>query len=124
MSLLFALAALVTSQEGFEVSPRARNLLAAAVVLFFFAALGGLLANVPRRYEQAGMPALDRLVSPELWAGPLAPAARRTAEVRVKILGRARKVNKLKARAVTSAFAAEVLAVACVAVAVADVLLS
>jgi hypothetical protein len=122
VSLLFGLAAVVTSQKGFKVSDSARGLLLVGVGFFFVAAVAGLVANIPLRYREVDPASLRALVVPEHWDAPLSPGERNAASARLEVLERAQRANELKGRLVLVAFAAEVVAVGFVAAAVGVIL--
>jgi hypothetical protein len=122
VTLLFGLAAVVTSRTSFNVPDSARFVLVAAVGFFFLAAMGGLLANLPWRYAEVDEDDLRRLVQPAHWDRSFEVAARRTTEARIGILSSARETNAIKAAAVSGALLAEVVAVALVATSVGIVL--
>jgi hypothetical protein len=123
VSLLFALAAVVTRSQDFVVPDAARALLVLALVLFLVAGVAGIVANYPVRYELIALPDLERLVQPEAWEGDAAVAGRRIAEVSVKVLAVARAKNELKGKALVAGMVAEVAAVTVVAASVAVILL-
>ena len=123
VSLLFGLAAVVTSRKGFSVPFSARVLLLLAVVAFIAAALGGLAANLPlREYLEPEPESLRELTELDSWEAEVSIGARAIALARVDVLAAAREANDLKAVAVILAFAAEVVAIGLVAAAVGIVL--
>jgi hypothetical protein len=122
VSLLFGLAAVVVSQEKFELPVAARGLLIGSVALFLVAGFCGLRANRLLDYERVEPSELRRLVSPALWPKPIVPAARRTAEVRVKMLATAQEQDDKKAKSVRRGLKAEVAALVLVTAAVCDLL--
>jgi hypothetical protein len=123
VSLLFALGAVVTDSKGFSVSVASRALLVLALVLFLLAAVAGIIANYPVRYELIALADLKRLVAPEAWDGAPGPAERRVAEVGVDVLAVARRKNQLKGEALVAGMVAEVGAVTAVAASVAVMLI-
>jgi len=123
VSLLFALAAVVTSAKNFDLPDNARVLLVVTLVLFVLAAVGGIVANWPLSYHQVQTENLHRLISKENWNAPPGIAARRIAEAQVSILERARKLNLVKARALLAAMTTQILAVTALATAVAIILI-
>jgi hypothetical protein len=123
VSLLFGLAAVVTTAKGFDLPQAARVLLVATLVLFVLAAVGGILSNWPLGYHQVQTENLHRLISKENWIAPPGVAAWRIAEAQVSILERARKLNEVKARALLAAMTTQILAVTTLATAVAIILI-
>ncbi|HEV8681174.1 MAG TPA: hypothetical protein VGS09_00135 [Actinomycetota bacterium] len=124
VSLLFGLAAIVTSTEGFEAPYAARVLLAVALGFFLGAAVLGIAVNAPRGYEEAASDNLRLLTEQEFWEARQAIGSRRAAEVRVEILQNARGANGRKARLLLWAMGLEVAAVAIVGAAVVVVLIA
>lgn len=123
-TLLFGLAAFAKTSPHLSLPAAGIGCLVAAVVLFVFAAAAGLITNAPLgTYEEAGIKPLQKRVEPKDWfdTGVL-EAYRKDAQINVDILEAARKANKKKAWLLTLAVALDVLAIACVAVAVALVL--
>lgn len=115
VSLLFGLGAVVTSNKLFNVPDLARSLLVVAVVLFVLAALADLLLNSPREYEEAELAYLESLSSKEVWEASASLGGRRAAQMRLKVLGKARQVNRDKAKWLVGAVVFEVGAVGFVA---------
>lgn len=115
VSLLLALAALLTKGANFELPGAARAPLVLSCVLFVGAALLGLSANWPLNYRQLAVADLRGLLSEELWEGSSAVASRRVAEARAGVLETARKLNHVKGRLLIAAMLAEVAAVAALA---------
>lgn len=119
VTLLFALAALVTEAEGIRLPETSRRLLVAAVVLFVAAGILGIFTNKPLRYAEPGTDWLRKLTVPKVWDYTTAPlAARRAAEARVASIESFRDKNKEKVRLLTAAITAQVIAVSALAVAV------
>jgi hypothetical protein len=123
VSLLFALGAVVTHSKGVHMSATSRALLVLALVLFLVAAVSGIVANYPVRYELIATSDLRRLVEPEAWNGDPDPASRRVAEVSVNVLASARANNEVKGKALVAGMVAEVAAVTVVAASVVVMLL-
>jgi hypothetical protein len=120
-TLLFGFAALTSSKKA--LPPDAKDLLIAALALFVFAAVGGLITNFPRRYAEADVKAMGKRVSYEEWHDPhVAEAYRSNARLNYHIVRHARKVNRNKALTLWAAFACELLALVCVAASVALVI--
>jgi hypothetical protein len=98
--------------------------LIAAVVVFVLAAAAGLWTTIPIGYEEGALKNLQNRVEPKGWFDPeVLEAYRRDAQLNVDILSAARTANRKKAWGLTFAVGLDVLAIACVAVAVAFVLL-
>lgn len=123
VSLLFGLAAIVTSAEGFEAPDTARILLTVALAFFLGAAVSGIRANTPRGYQEALLQDLMRLTEQQFWEARSEIGSRRSAEVRVVILGNARAANGRKANLLAWAMSLEVGAVGIVGAAVVVILL-
>ena len=70
------------------------------------------------KYKDLTVNQLEQWVKPALWEKRADPAARRTAEARVKVLWRARNRNGLKAGALIAAIITQVVAIGLVAAAV------
>jgi hydrogenase maturation factor HypF (carbamoyltransferase family) len=87
-------------------------LAAVSIGTFVAAMIAGLLVNVPRRsYEAAAADDLERIVaSEEYWAAPPEIGMRRSAEVQVKMVRKARASNDAKADQLTLAIALEIAA--------------
>src|SRR5262249_12281036 len=88
VSLLFALAALITTRKQFHIPPSAQLILLLAVAFFVIAATGRLLANVPLRYANADHRDLARFLKGDLWVDrlwgmPFPPAERRAADLQL-----------------------------------------
>ena len=130
VTLLFGLAALSTaSAKGNPLHHEETVWLAIGLVLFFVAASLALATNLPLNYEgpqtpdpkKPDMPSLaDRVNAKPEDTGAVADYA--VADVRLKILGSARQKNGWKAKLIFAALTAEVLAVACVAISVFELL--
>jgi hypothetical protein len=110
VTLLFGFRALV-DQRGADFGDFARWLIAGSLAAFVGAAVAAILANRPRSYEEADVNALDRLTSEEFWLAALTLGTRRSAELNVSVLRRARTANASKARALAWAFGFQLLAI-------------
>jgi hypothetical protein len=126
VTLLFGLAALSTaSAKGNPLHHKESVFLAIALVLFLAAGLLALLTNVPLKYEGLALPDpkkpeapsfLDRLnANPE---DSYKDAVYAVADVRLTILTSAQRQNGRKGKLLFGALIAEVAAVACVAIAI------
>lgn len=109
-TLLFGLAALVTGVEGYTLPSDARNVLIFAFVAFAISALLGLSATWPMKYIEARSEDLTRLTEPEYWNSPADIGERRSAELRVRVMTRARNRNRIKAWFVTAGMTLEFVA--------------
>jgi hypothetical protein len=124
VTLLFALAAVVTGSKSFSGVDRApKVLLVIALALFIIAALGGILTNWPLGYGEPNPSDLTRLIATE-WSSSVQEATAATAEARADVIGVAKSRNDLKATALVAAMVAEVLAVFFVALSVTKILLA
>lgn len=132
VTLLFGLAALSTSSaKGNPLHHEESVFLAVALVLFFAAGLLALLTNIPLGYAGPDLPDAKKPEKPSfgdrLNADPqdsYAGAVYAVADVRLTILTSAQKQNGLKGKLLFAALIAEVLAVACVAVAIFELIVS
>lgn len=116
VTLLFGLRALV-SESGADLGEVSRWLIAGSLVAFVGAAIAAIIANRPRSYEEAEIDALERLTNEEFWLAAIAIGTRRSAELNVSILRRARSANAYKARALAWAFGFQLLAIGLLALA-------
>lgn len=118
VTLIFAIAQFVLRGKVIATVPSASKwLLTIAAGTFVGAAIGGLLANIPR---DVGRPVSSKIAE-ELdseWSKPAAPAEKTVALVRARQLQKLEGVNDVAARAVLGGLAAEVLAIALAAAAV------
>lgn len=115
VSLLLALAALVSGADTFDLPPEARVFLIMSCILFVAAALLGLSTNWPLAYRQLAIVDLKSLLDEKLWEGSFAVASRRVAEARAGVLQQARKLNRLKGRLLLAGMLVEVTAVVALA---------
>ena len=83
----------------------------------------GIVAGFPLTYRVPELAPLDRLLADDVWRGRGVTTARRLAEAKLAMLETSRNGNRLKGGALIVGFAAELLAVALVAAAVAVVLI-
>jgi hypothetical protein len=120
--LLFALAALSTKESQTFVLPDAsRGWLSAALVLFFLAAFAALVTNLPLSYAAVKTEAIRARLK-ESPVRDADEAAKDIALTRVKALKSAKAKNAVKGWALFAGIGCEILAVGCVAVAIAQVL--
>jgi len=124
VSLLFGLAALVTTSKQFVLPGLARALLVLSLPLFLLAAILGIKANVPMQYQEAGPEGLKGLLDPEFWNAPAARGIFESAEARLAILTSYRQQTTIKASALVRAMWAEVVGVCLVAIAVGVILMT
>lgn len=132
VTLLFGLAALSTaSAKGNPLHHEESVFLAVALVLFFVAGVLALLTNVPLGYEGPDLPDPRKPEKPSfgdrLNADPEdshEASLYAVADVRLTILASAQKQNGRKAKLLFAALIAEVAAVACVAVAIFELIVN
>ena len=132
VTLLFGLAALSTaSANGNPLHHEESVFLAVALVLFFVAGVLALLTNVPLGYAGPDLPDLKKPEKPSfgdrLNADPedsYGASLYAVADVRLTILASAQKQNGRKAKLLFAALIAEVAAVACVAVAIFELIIN
>jgi hypothetical protein len=122
VTLLFGLAALTTKPQGYAVPDGAVFAFILALVAFVTAGVLGIVINQPRKYQEADVAELRRLIAPHFWGADESIGPMRTAELRVKVLESARTRNRGKARLLFWAAVAQVVAVSLVAIGVAVVL--
>ncbi len=116
VTLIFAIAQfLPRSKVVVRVPGASRWLLAIAVAAFVVAAVGGLLANIPR---VMGRPRLSDELVKSRWSEPTAAAEKSVAFARAHQLKELESANDGAARAVVGGLAAAVLAIAMAAAAV------
>ena len=116
-TLLFALAAVSTQVDSFQLSGWSRGFLIAAVVTFLGAAGFAIATNYPLDYDEVKPSELRDAVK-NRWSDDERVAERMTSFTRLKVLETARSRNDLKAELLLWATGLEVAGVACVAVAV------
>jgi hypothetical protein len=122
VTLLFGLAALTTKTSDFTLKGGAKTALVVALCFLLSSAVAGVVVNAPLQYSEADPGALMRLLDEQFWWGDPAIGRRRTAELEIKQVARARKMNSLKARLLVAGLAAEILGVLAVAAAVLQIL--
>lgn len=121
VTLLFALAAIQTSRKGFVLPADARVWLEWALVIFVLAAILAVATNMPLPYKTARPSDLQSAIE-EFWGDQADEATQMTSATRVAFLERAQLINQVKGYLLLSAFVAEVVAVALLAVAVTKVM--
>jgi hypothetical protein len=117
VSLLFALVAALTGAEGFALPTDARPWLAVAAGAFVLAAIGGILTNIPGRYQSPHTPALDAVVETR-WSDSPEEAEREVAATQIEIFAVAKEINTRKGEILIAAVVLEVTAVIFLAIAV------
>jgi hypothetical protein len=117
VSLLFALVAVLTGAEDFELPGDAQPWLLAAAAAFVVAGIGGILTNAPGRYRSAQAASLEELID-EGWSDAPEDAEGEVAAANVEVFKRAKVVNELKGRILVAAIAIELLAVVFLAIAI------
>lgn len=124
VTILFGLLAIAsrTDERVVAVPHTARLLVVLALPCLFAAMLAGIAAGFPLKYVVPQAAPLDRLVADDVWRGRGATTAQRIAKAKLDMLKTSRRRNRFKGWALIGGFAAEVVAVALVAVAVAVVL--
>lgn len=119
VTLVFALAAVVTGTSKFKLADSSKGVLALSLVLFAAAAAYGILTNMPGGdYVEAEASSLKRLLDEQFWLGPVEIAQRRVAELEVALISAAREENNRKADLLRLGLGCEVFGVLAVAAAV------
>jgi type VI protein secretion system component VasK len=119
--LLFGLAALTTKAGNSEPFSSAEKLwLAIALILFVAAAIAALGTNWPLKYKNTDLAGLVEAL--EAGQSSAEDAHAEVAFTRIEVLERAREKNRLKGRLLYGAVSLEVAAVACVGVAIFEVI--
>ena len=122
VTLVLAVAALVTGAKDFELSDGARHWLLGALIAFVAAAVLGVLCNAPLEYNEPGSTMESWLE--KHWEGTAGAALKATALADLQTLRVARNKNGGKARLLTWAIASEVAGLLFVAIAAGLALLS
>jgi MFS family permease len=121
VSLLFGLTSVLTGAVGYHLPHGSRGWILAALVCFVVAAIAAILTNLPLNYSGVTADALKKTID-ERWEDSAAEAEREVALTEVTVIRRAKARNRLKGRALVFAITAEIVAVLCLAVAVAVIL--
>lgn len=126
VTILFALAALVSGAEDFELDGVQSLLLAGAVVLFTAAAIQGIRVNTPTSdYIEPENDWLTKILKPEFWNHEEAELGERiSAEARVQIITSYRAVLEDRANVLKVGMWCEVGGIALVAITVGSILFS
>lgn len=123
VSLLFGLTAVLTGTADYQLPHASRSWILAALVCFVAAAIAAILTNLPLKYSGVTANALKTVIE-ERWEDSRVGAEREIALTELKVLRRAKQRNRLKGRSLIIAIGAEIIAVLCLAVAVATILYS
>jgi hypothetical protein len=118
VTLLFAIAAVVTKNEHLTLPCPARWLLGFAAGFFVVAAGVGIYTNAPARYLQVDPQSLNSLLDAEEFGKTDPDARRELTMARLAELANARDRNQFKAQMVVTAMIFQVLAVLLTVVAV------
>jgi hypothetical protein len=110
VTLVLAIAALVTRQRTFVLPPDARDRLSYAVVAFVIAALLAIATYAPQRTRVTDPAQLAALL-PRLWERGADFALKKVTATRVEQLALTQQSNDWKARALLGAVSAQVIAV-------------
>ena len=121
-TLLFALTAGLTAAARFILPGLARAPLLLALVSFVLSAVFGLAANLPLKYREPTPAGLAKLISNNYWKAPAEVGEMRVAEAQVAGLAAARAANNLKVALLTTGIILELVAVALLAWAIAEIL--
>lgn len=112
VTLLFALAALVTSDETFVLEDCSKLLLAGAAISFSVAAVLAIFIQKPLLYQEPGISWLKTVTGASVWDKvPETTASRRAAEARVNSIASFREKNVVKVRLLTTALSFEAAAI-------------
>jgi hypothetical protein len=120
VTLVFGLAAIATATATGKSSPLGhaeRLWLTGAVCAFVLSSVPALLTNWPMKYKGTDAPSLGERLKAEPEDKPQ-HVERDLAELQLEILERAEEKNRLKGEFLTAALVLEIVAVACVCVAV------
>jgi hypothetical protein len=124
VGVLFGLLAVIGGTTQFELPAEARSWFGVALVALTLSAIGGLLVNMPLAYEEADPEALKSLLfnpdgswAPE-WEESAIEGSKRVAQANIKLLGVARKKNRVKSRILFYSQITEVVGVGLLAIAI------
>lgn len=118
VTLLFALAAVVTNLKTFTPGGGTKDFLIVALVLFVAATCCGITANDPTRYGEPTVTSLRGLLTDGAWIGDVPSAQRQVAQMEITMIEEARRANNRKAWYLRIGLSLEILGVAAVAIAV------
>jgi hypothetical protein len=118
VTLLLAIAALVTSTKTFALGTVPKVTLGVSLVAFVVAAILGILINFPRSsYQEAKLDDVKKLVDdPAEWKASFEVGSQDTAAASLDILRAMRTVNTDKAQSLQRAMIAEIVAIGLLAV--------
>jgi hypothetical protein len=123
VTLLFGLSGAITARQGYSLPGLARVLLVVSALLFVAAACLGILISRPVSHRESDPDWMEETTQPSNWTMDGAEASRLTARSRLRIIESGRVNNDKKAKRLTWAITAEVLAIVLVAVTVIVVLI-
>lgn len=121
VSLLFGLAAILTGAADYALPDASKPWIIGALAAFVLAGISAILTNVPLRYRGPTADALKGVIE-DRWDDAPATAEREVALTQVKVIRRAKRLNRLKGRALAIAISVEILGALSLAVAVAIIL--
>lgn len=117
VTLLLALAALVTKQQNFRLTAGARHLVVAAVLAFVGSAVLAIATYIPRPTRATDPGTLPDEIR-ERWEGTPDSARKKTTITRIEYLQESRRSNNWKAAALLMAMLVQVAALVLLALAV------
>jgi hypothetical protein len=123
VTLLLALASVITKTGGLTPSLGPRLLLLAALVAFVISATLGIYCNAPLHMKELDPGSLGGLTDEDVWMEPGYHAQRELSLAQLEILATQRGANEIKARVLLMAASVEVAAVLLTGMAAAVVLL-
>lgn len=124
VTVLLALAGLITKRSDFHLTVASEVLLSIAALLLVAGAVAAVLTNVPRGYDEVSDAHLTEITAEGAWhKQDIGEAARLVADLRREVVASARSQNQQKAMWLLAAIALEVAATMCVAATVLDILL-
>jgi len=117
VSLLFALVAILTGVDKYELPNGAEPWLGIALGAFAISSLAGILTNAPLRYRSVEASEL-RKATRKFWGDSPDKAEKRVAVTEVEVLETAKSINTIKAWILVAAIGFQLLAVICLALAI------
>ena len=123
VTLLLALAAVVTSVEEFRPSNATRWLFAVSALFFVGAAGLGIYCNAPTKYVDFEAASLRSLLDPQDWSTPGPDAERQVAEARIEVLADMRSRTERKAAALAWGAGIQVVGIVFLTLATAGILI-
>ena len=109
-TLLFALTASLTLAAKFKLPEPARLPLLLALGAFVFAAVCGLVTNMPMPYGTPTADSMEKLCTSDYWDAPATTGQLRLADTQIEELRRSQKANDRKAIFLVAAVGCEILA--------------